>query len=71
MQPGSGILPGKDNPVIPEAVSMVCVQVVGPDAAIATAAQDNRFQPATMLALIAYDLLQQSQLLHGAARALD
>jgi fumarate hydratase class II len=71
LQPGSSIMPGKVNPVIPEAVSMACVQVIGLDAAIATAAQDNRFQLATMLPLIAYDLLQQLHLLRGAVSSLD
>ena len=71
LQPGSSIMPGKVNPVIPEAVGMACVQAVGLDAAVALAAQDNRFQLATMLPLIAFDLLQQLQLLTGAARSLD
>jgi fumarate hydratase class II len=70
LQPGSSIMPGKVNPVIPEAVGMACVQVIGLDAAIANAAQDNRFQLATMLPLIAYNLLQQLHLLRGAAHAL-
>lgn len=71
LQPGSSIMPGKVNPVVPEAVSMACVQVIGLDAAIAMAAQDNRFQLATMLPLLAYDLLQQLSLLNGAVNALD
>jgi fumarate hydratase class II len=56
--------------VIPEAAAMVCVQVIGLDAAIALAAQDNRFQLCTMLPLIAADLLEQIALLTQAARAL-
>ena len=71
LQPGSSIMPGKVNPVIPEAVGMACVQVVGLDAAVALAAQDNRFQLATMLPLIAFDLLQQLALLTGAVLALE
>jgi fumarate hydratase class II len=71
LQPGSSIMPAKVNPVIPEAVGMACVQVIGLDAAVCLAAQDNRFQLATMLPLIAYDLLQQLRLLTGAARALE
>jgi fumarate hydratase class II len=71
LQPGSSIMPGKVNPVIPEAVGMACVQVIGLDAAVALAAQDNRFQLATMLPLIAYDLLQQLALLTGATRSLE
>ncbi|MDZ7753640.1 MAG: class II fumarate hydratase [Gammaproteobacteria bacterium] len=71
LQPGSSIMPGKVNPVIPEAVSMVCAQVVGCDAAIAASAWDNRFQLATMLPLVAYNLNLEIALLTGAARALD
>jgi len=71
LQAGSSIMPGKVNPVVAEAAGMACVQVVGLDAAIANAAQDNRFQLATMLPLIAFDLLQQLALLTGAARALE
>jgi fumarate hydratase class II len=70
LQPGSSIMPGKVNPVVPEAVGMACVQVVGLDTAVALAAQDNRFQLATMLPLIAFDLLQQLALLTGAAGSL-
>jgi fumarate hydratase class II len=50
---------------------MACVQVIGLDASVALAAQDNRFQLATMLPLIAYDLLQELALLTGAARSLE
>jgi fumarate hydratase class II len=71
LQPGSSIMPGKVNPVIPEAVGMACVQVIGLDTAVALAAQDNRFQLATMLPLIAYKLLQQLALLTGARRSLE
>jgi fumarate hydratase class II len=71
LQPGSSIMPGKVNPVIPEAVGMACVQVIGLDTAVALAAQNNRFQLATMLPLIVYDLLQQLALLTGAARSLE
>jgi fumarate hydratase class II len=70
LQPGSSIMPGKVNPVIPEAVSMACVQVIGLDTAIALAAQDSRFQLCTMLPLIAADLLDQIGLLTRACTAL-
>ncbi|AGA90033.1 fumarase [Thioflavicoccus mobilis 8321] len=70
LQAGSSIMPGKVNPVIPEAVAMACVQVVGLDAAIALAAQDNRFQLCTMLPLIGADLLEQIGLLTRACAAL-
>jgi len=71
LQTGSSIMPGKVNPVAPEAVGMACVQVIGLDAAVAAAAQDNRFQLATMLPLVAFDLFQQIALLTGAARSLE
>lgn len=71
LQAGSSIMPGKTNPVALEAAGMACVQVVGLDVAIVTAAQDCRFQLATMLPLIAFDLLQQLTLLTGAARTLE
>ncbi len=71
LQAGSSIMPGKVNPVIPEAVSMVCAQVMGCDAAIAASTWDNRFQLATMLPLVAYNLNLEVALLTHAARALD
>ncbi|MES9856351.1 MAG: class II fumarate hydratase [Sedimenticola sp.] len=71
LQPGSSIMPGKVNPVSLEAVGMACAQVIGLDTAIATAAQDNRFQLATMLPLLAFDLLQQLSLLTAASAALE
>jgi fumarate hydratase class II len=70
LQAGSSIMPGKVNPVIPEAVAMACTQVIGLDAAVMLAAGDNRFQLCTMLPLIAYNLLEQIGLLTNAARTL-
>ncbi|MGB7932301.1 MAG: class II fumarate hydratase [Gammaproteobacteria bacterium] len=70
LQPGSSIMPGKINPVIPEAVAMAYVQVMGNDAAIALAAQSGNFQLNTMLPLIGYNLLQNIGLLASSARAL-
>jgi fumarate hydratase class II len=67
LQPGSSIMPGKVNPVIPEAVAMVCAQVIGNDATIAIAGQSGSFQLNTMLPLVAYDLLQSVELLANAA----
>jgi fumarate hydratase, class II len=63
LQPGSSIMPGKVNPVIPEAVAMACTQVMGLDAAIAIAGQSGNFQLNVMLPLIAYNLLQSIGLL--------
>ncbi|MEJ0084109.1 MAG: class II fumarate hydratase [Pseudomonadota bacterium] len=70
LQPGSSIMPGKVNPVIPEAVAMVAAQVMGLDAAIAVAGQSGNFQLNVMLPLVANNLLQAIHLLANAARAL-
>jgi fumarate hydratase class II len=71
IQPGSSIMPGKVNPVIPEAVAMACAQVIGNDMAITVAGQSGNFQLNTMLPLVAYNLLQSIKVLVGAVRALD
>jgi fumarate hydratase class II len=63
LQPGSSIMPGKVNPVVPESVTMMAAQVIGNDAAITVAGQSGNFQLNVMLPLIAYDLLQSLQLL--------
>lgn len=70
LQPGSSIMPGKVNPVIPESVAMVCAKVIGNDATITIAGQSGSFQLNTMLPLIAHDLLQSISLLASAARVL-
>jgi fumarate hydratase class II len=70
LQPGSSIMPGKVNPVIPEAVAMVAAQVIGNDAAITIAGQSGNFQLNVMLPLIANNLLQSIQLLTNACRSL-
>jgi fumarate hydratase class II len=70
LQPGSSIMPGKVNPVIPEAVAMVCAQVIGHHAAITVAGQSGNFQLNVMLPLIAYDLLDSISLLTNAMRLL-
>jgi fumarate hydratase class II len=63
LQPGSSIMPGKVNPVIPEATAMVAAQVIGNDAAITIAGQSGNFQLNVMLPLIAYNLLQSIDIL--------
>lgn len=63
LQPGSSIMPGKVNPVIPEAVTQVAAQVIGNDAAITIAAQSGNFQLNVMLPVIAYNLLQSIEIL--------
>lgn len=70
LQPGSSIMPGKVNPVIPEAVCMVCAQVMGNDASIGIAGQSGNFQLNVMLPLIAYNLLQSIELLSNASNEL-
>ncbi len=67
LQPGSSIMPGKVNPVIPEAVAMVCAQVVGNDATIAMAGQSGNFQLNVMLPVVAHNLLQSIEILANAS----
>jgi fumarate hydratase, class II len=70
LQPGSSIMPGKVNPVVPEAVTMVCAQVIGNDAAITVAGQSGNFQLNVMLPVVAHNLLQSIELLANAATCL-
>lgn len=70
IQPGSSIMPGKVNPVIPEAVAMVCAQVMGNDTTISIAAQSGNFQLNVMVPLIAYNILHSIQLLSNSCMAL-
>ncbi len=70
LQPGSSIMPGKVNPVIPEAAAMVAAQVIGNDTTITIAGQSGNFQLNVMLPVIAHNLLQSIELLASAARCL-
>jgi len=70
LQPGSSIMPGKVNPVIPEAVAMVCAQVMGNDATIAIAGQSGNFQLNVMLPVVAHNLLQSIEILANACTCL-
>jgi fumarate hydratase class II len=70
LQPGSSIMPGKVNPVIPESVAMVGAQVTGLDAAVTAAGQSGNFQLNVMLPLVAANLLDMTGLLTGAASIL-
>ena len=70
LQPGSSIMPGKVNPVIPEAVCMVCAQVNGNDATITIAGQSGLFQLNVMLPVVALNLLQSLEILSNASRLL-
>jgi fumarate hydratase class II len=65
-QPGSSIMPGKVNPVIPESLTQVCAQVIGNDSAISLAGLSGNFELNVMMPLIAYNLLQSIQLLANA-----
>ncbi len=70
LQPGSSIMPGKVNPVIPEATAMVAAQVIGNDATIAIAGQSGNFQLNVMLPVIAYNSLQSIEILANTSRVL-
>lgn len=70
LQPGSSIMPGKVNPVIPEAVAMVAAQISGNHTAITIGAQSGNFQLNVMLPMIADNLLNSLQLAANAARQL-
>jgi len=70
LQPGSSIMPGKVNPVIPEATCMVAAQVIGNDATITIAAQSGNFQLNVMLPVVAHNLLQSIELLANVSRLL-
>ncbi|MGO2452737.1 class II fumarate hydratase [Pseudomonas taetrolens] len=70
LQPGSSIMPGKVNPVIPEATAMVAAQVIGNDAVITVAGQSGNFELNVMLPVIAQNLLSSIELLANASRLL-
>ncbi|MGW0787041.1 class II fumarate hydratase [Streptomyces sp. NPDC002911] len=70
LQPGSSIMPGKVNPVIPEAVLMVAAQVTGNDATVAAAGAAGNFELNVMLPVIAKNLLESVRLLTNASRLL-
>jgi len=70
LQPGSSIMPGKVNPVIPEAVTMVCAQVIGNDTTITIGGQSGNFQLNVMLPVIGYNLVQSLEILGNAAQEL-
>ena len=70
LQPGSSIMPGKVNPVIPEAMAMVCAQVIGNDTTVTVAGQSGNFQLNVMLPVIAYNVLQSIHILSTASKAL-
>ena len=69
LQPGSSIMPGKVNPVIPEAVCQVVAQVIGNDAAVAFGGAAGNFELNVMLPVIARNLLESIRLLASVSRA--
>ncbi len=68
LQPGSSIMPGKVNPVIPEALNMVCAQVIGNDAAVAFSGAAGNFELNVMLPVMARNILESIRLLANIAR---
>ena len=70
LQPGSSIMPGKVNPVVPEAVAMVCAQVVGNDVAVAWGGGAGSFELNVMLPMLARNVLESIRLLANASRLL-
>ena len=70
LQPGSSIMPGKVNPVIPEAVAMVGAQVIGNDSTIAIAGQSGNFQLNVMLPVVAHNLIQSISILSNAIKVM-
>ncbi len=70
LQPGSSIMPGKVNPVIPEAVAMAAAQVIGNDAAVGIAGQSGNFQLNVMWPMICRNLLQSTRLMARSCVAL-
>ena len=68
LQPGSSIMPGKVNPVIPEAMCMVCAQVIGNDATVAFGGAAGNFELNVMLPILAHDLLESIRLLANMSR---
>lgn len=70
LQPGSSIMPGKVNPVIPEAAAMASAQVIGNDATITIAGQSGNFQLNVMLPVIAHNILESIELVANSSTAL-
>ena len=70
LQPGSSIMPGKVNPVVPEAVAQVCAQVLGNDAAVAFAGASGAFELNVMIPVMARNILESERILANATRLL-
>jgi fumarate hydratase class II len=70
LQPGSSIMPGKVNPVVPEAVLMVCARVIGNDATVVWAGASGNFELNVQMPVLAHALLESIRLLSNASRLL-
>ena len=70
LQPGSSIMPGKVNPVLPEATLMVCAQVIGNDAAVTISGASGNFELNVMMPVLARNLLESIRLLSASSRLL-
>jgi fumarate hydratase class II len=70
LQPGSSIMPGKVNPVLPEATLMVCAQVIGNDVTVTTAGASGLFELNVLMPVIARNVLESTRLLANASRVL-
>ena len=70
LQPGSSIMPGKVNPVVPESVAMACAQVMGNDVTVGIAGQSGNFQLNVMLPVIGYNMLQSIEIMSNSSRLL-
>jgi fumarate hydratase class II len=69
VQPGSSIMPGKVNPVMPEMLNMVCLQCLGCDATIIAAAQSGQLELNVMMPVIAHNLLHEIAIITGGIKA--
>ena len=71
LQPGSSIMPGKVNPVIPEMMMQVCAQVIGNDAAVTFSGTNGNFELNTMLPVMAHNVLESIELLTNGIKAFN
>ncbi len=71
LQPGSSIMPGKVNPVIPEMMMQVCAQVIGNDVAVTFSGTNGNFELNTMLPVMAHNVLESIELLTNAIKAFN
>ena len=71
LQPGSSIMPGKVNPVIPEMIMQVCAQVIGNDVAVSFSGTNGNFELNTMLPVMAHNVLESIELLTNAIKVFN